>query len=71
MSQPEPLQPWEVKARKEEFDRWLALNGDKLGYYLLPANRQAQIRHMLLKAYYAGSNWERKREKIVEVGGYD
>lgn len=54
------LTPAEIQHRKEAFDRWLAVNGGKMGFYLLPPSKQDSIRGMLRKAYYAGSNYEAK-----------
>lgn len=55
------LTPAQIHHRKEAFNLWLARNGDKMGFYLLPSSRQANIRHMLLKAYNAGSNYEARQ----------
>lgn len=52
------LTPAEILHRREEFNKWLLKNGDKLGFYLLPPSKQDNIRYMLRKAFYAGSNYE-------------
>lgn len=59
------LTPAEIQHRKESFDLWLARNGVKLGFYLLPSSKQANIRYMMLKAYCAGSNYEARMAQCL------
>ena len=54
------LTPAQIQHRKEAFNQWLAANGEKLGYYMLPASKQGNVQYMLKKAFYAGSNYEAK-----------
>lgn len=63
------MDDFEIKERGQAFDKWLREHGDKIGYFLLPANRQDQMRGMLRKAFNGGSNYERKRNEPVHCGG--
>lgn len=59
------LTPAEIDHRNKAFDEWLRRNGAAMGYYLLPANRQAQVRGLLRKAFNAGTNYEAKMSRAV------
>lgn len=63
---PQPPTPAEVDHRREEFNLWLRVHGDKLGYYKLPANLQQQVHDLMRKSYNAGFNCSRRLDLIKQ-----
>ena len=51
----------EIDERHAAFNRWLGANYVRLGFDLLPANRQQETRTLMEKAYNAGTNFQRKK----------
>jgi hypothetical protein len=63
-----PLDEHEIAERKKAFNKFVV---DKCGdMFLLPANKQAQVRGLMQRAYYAGYNFRRREaESLTCVGG--
>jgi hypothetical protein len=62
------LHPDDIEERKEAFQRvWRRRFLDEVA--LLPPTHQGRVHELLKRSFYAGSNFERRRQEPTRLGG--
>jgi hypothetical protein len=62
------LHPEEIEERKEAFQRvWRKRFLDEVA--LLPPTHQGRVHELLKRSFYAGTNFERRKNDPVRLGG--
>lgn len=65
------MDEYDIAQRRESFNLWLVIHGERIGYHRIPSSLQGLVHEMLRKAYNAGDNYQRKLNEPVRVGGND